>query len=327
MSAYIDAIKELSIPIIDLKASNLYNPLLIFRIKKIIDSNNFDIVHTHLFPSLYWSSVALRNRKNGILVYTEHSNYNKRRKNVVLKMIDRIAYKSYDAVIAISNEVKRNLIKNIKITPPVSVIPNGVDLRFIFEAQELGKENLTKLFKIPPNSYTILMVASFRYPKDQKTLITSLKYLNDNYHVLLAGEGDMMSKVEEYSKQQNTLDRIHFLGFRTDISSLMKSVDINVLSSDYEGMSGVTLESLASGKPFLGSDVPGINDIVPDKRFLFEKGNARDLADKIQKIINNPKLAEDMSATGLEYVKQFDMGIMIDRHIKLYEELLSQRNN
>src|SRR5690606_1814701 len=98
---------------------------------------------------------------------------------------------------------------------------------------------LCEQFGIPVSAKLILMTASFRYPKDQETLIETGKVLGSHYHILLAGIGEMRQQTEQIVEELSMQDRVHFLGFRTDTRSLMKSVDLNVLSTEYEGMSGV----------------------------------------------------------------------------------------
>ena len=96
-----------------------------------------------------------------------------------------------------------------------------------------------------------------------------MQHLPAHFHLFLAGRGALLEHTKQFTESLGLTERVHFLGMRTDVYSLMNKVDLNVLSTNFEGLSGVTLESLASGKPFIGSDVPGVNDIVPDPRFLF----------------------------------------------------------
>ncbi|MFT3909281.1 MAG: glycosyltransferase [Ferruginibacter sp.] len=168
----------------------------------------------------------------------------------------------------------------------------------------------------------LFMVARFHPPKDHETLVRTLQHLPSHFHVLFAGDGAGLNKVKQVSVMLNVQSRVHFLGFRNDIPELMKSADVNILSSLHEGFSGVVTEALATGKPFLGSDVLGINDVVPDKSFLFEKEDHAALAKKILAITADRSISEHMAITGPEHVKNFDTNMMIKRHIDLYEELL-----
>ena len=242
-----------------------------------------------------------------------------------MRPIEKYIYRGFDKVIAISEKVRSELeawtgIKNI------CLIKNGLDTKKIFTAQPYDNSFFEKEMNISDSSFKLFMTARFSYPKDQSTVVRALKLLPENIHAFFIGDGNLKTETEREVEEFQLGKRVHFLGFRTDVPSLIKSADINILSSAHEGMSGVTLEALAAGKPFLGSNVPGINDIVPDSRFLFKTKDEIDLAFKIQEIINKTELQSAMIKEGLNTVAKFDIEIMVNEHIRLYNSLLRQQS-
>ena len=82
--------------------------------------------------------------------------------------------------------------------------------------------------------------------KDQLTLIRSLKYLPNNVHIYFAGDGPALERIKMEAFDLGFESNIDFLGLRNDVYALMKMVDLeNVLSTNTEGLSGVTLESFS----------------------------------------------------------------------------------
>ncbi|KAA6440700.1 glycosyltransferase [Dyadobacter flavalbus] len=323
--SFLSDIKKAGITIHDLGINSFYNPLCAWKIRTFLTANTFDVVHVHLFPAQYWASLAVSSMMvRPVLIFTEHSNHNKRREKKYLQGIERAAYKPYSAIIAITDSVNTKLVAWIGQGEKIHTIHNGVDLTGIADAPKLDRSALRAQLNIPLNARLILMAASFRYPKDQGALIKACAILGKEYHVLLAGEGELKEKTKALAVECGVENQVHYLGFRTDISSLMKTVDLNVLSSSYEGMSGVTLESLAAGVPFLGSDVAGIREIVPDKSFLFVPGDEVDLANKIRPVFQEPGLSEKMATEAVIFVKSFSMENMVDKYILLYKKLLDQ---
>lgn len=322
--AFLSEIRSSGITIHDLGINSFYNPLCAWEIRKFLQANAFDIVHVHLFPALYWGglAVSLLNVKP-VLIFTEHSNHNKRRDRKYLQKIEQAAYSPYAAIIAITDSVNEKLSDWTGQGSKIETINNGVDLTTIANAPKLDRAALCAQLNIPTNAKLMLMAASFRYPKDQGAVIKACAILGNGYHLLLAGEGELKEKTQTLAVESGVNDQIHYLGFRTDISSLMKTVDLNILSSAYEGMSGVTLESLASGVPFLGSDVAGIREIVPDNSFLFAPGNEKDLAAKIESIFQSSDVPGKMAQKATAFVKKFDMEYMVDKYIRLYEKTMS----
>lgn len=327
-SEYLELLAGKQVKVDSLSIGSLYSPALIFKLRSFISRNNFDVVHVHLFPSMYWVSFAAKLlSKRPVFVFTEHSTQNNRLNNKLFQPVDRFIYKSYDSIIAISEAISLKLKAWTGTPNKVELIRNGINTSYFSIAAVYDRSFFVKEFSIPEEATILLMTARFLYPKDHLTVVKALQQLPAGFHVIFAGEGANKEDVEQYVQNNGLQNKVHFAGFRTDVPSLMKSVDMNILSSRYEGMSGVTLEALAAGKPFLGSDVPGINDVVPDKKFVFEAGNETDLAQRIQEILSSEKVKQQMINDGIAFAKQFDVSIMIEKHIALYSRLIGERKN
>jgi len=315
---YEQAISNSGIKIVNFDKS-FYNPLQVIQLILLIRKEKFDIIHAHLFPSQYWLAFAsLFIPSKTKLIKTEHSVFNERKNYRLLRPLEKIIYKRYSKIICITEQVKINLANWLKTESNLLVIHNGIDLKQ-FKADAKNGKNSTNLFD--KNNINILMTARFdSISKDHKTIINALQLLPANYRLFFAGEGPNTNVIKEYAKLQNLDSRVYFLGYRTDIAFLMSSTDINVLSTHFEGLSGVTLESLASGKPFLGSNVTGVNSIVPNTNFLFENGNHNELAKKIIAINTNHTLYQQMIIDAKLLIKQFDIHKMTNQYINLYQE-------
>ncbi|WP_304343515.1 glycosyltransferase [Chryseobacterium koreense] len=298
---------------------SLYNPFLIFKLIPILRKS--EVVHFHLFPTLYWvviASMFVRNKPK--LIYTEHSTHNKRRDSKIFKFLDRLVYKRIDKIVSISKDVDTNIKDHLGQTfeSKVSLIHNGVDLQTITSATAYHKSDLG--FENP--DILLLQVSSFRWQKDQATLIKALKSLPSDYKLLLAGDGPLREEMENLVKELELTGRVQFLGNRPDIPNLLKTADIIVLSSKHEGLSLASIEGMASGKPFIGSDVPGLSEIVKDYGVLFPRGNSQQLAEKIEKLRNDKSYSGEVVEKCLARASQFDLSIMIDKHIDLYRSLI-----
>jgi len=314
-------LKENQVKIIDFNVSR-YNPFQIIKLVRYIKENNVDVVHAHLFPTQYWLSIASLFLSSKVkIIKTEHAVYNSRRKWKLFLPIERFVYRRFQVVIGITEEVKRSLVAWLgKNVVESVIINNGVNLNQI--QSEQNDIDISDYDFIDRDSINILMVASFDgSQKDQKTLLKSLKLLPHEFKVYFVGEGSYRIEIEKFCQKAGLSDRVTFLGLRQDVYKLMYLVDINVLSTNYEGMSGVVLESLASTNPFLGSDVAGVKEIVPDKRFLFAKGDEKELAEKILHIAHDEQCRLDLVSAALSHVRKFDIKKMVDSHLELYYSL------
>ena len=138
---------------------------------------------------------------------------------------------------------------------------------------------------------------------------------------MLVGDGEQRRECEQLVNTLKLNDRVIFLGQRMDVAEILKSCKIIVLSSLYEGLSLSSIEGMASGKPFLASNVPGLVEIVNGAGILFECGNEKDLASKIEQLLLNNDYYNQISLSGQQRASQFDISIMVQSHINLYQSV------
>jgi len=312
--------KGIKINILDL--NNIYNPKNIILIINFIKNSNFDIIHAHLFPTLYWTSLASKFiiNKEFKLIYTEHNTHNKRRDHFFFKPIEKFIYNEYDEIISISSEVKRKLIKWLKIKnkDKVTIIENGIDTQKFKNAERYLKNDLCP--NCCEDDIFITMVGRFSEQKDQKTLIKVMKELGDHTHLILVGEGQLINEHKKYTKKLNLDKRVHFLGFRDDVERVLKTSDIIVLSSHWEGFGLVAVEGMAAGKPVLASNVKGLKEIVEGAGLLFEQGNVNYLKKIINKLIHDADFYQKISQRCSIHSGNYDIENMVQNLLEVYNK-------
>lgn len=296
---------------------HLYSPLQIFQIIKHIRKKKYDIVHAHLFPTLYWLSLAkLFFRFKTLILFTEHNTHNKRLGSAVFRWIDKIIYHQYSKIIAITPQVKEVLIQKLNIKEnKIKVVYNGVDINKYKNAKVYNKEDF-----FDKDSIMLIQVSRFHPQKDQKTLIKTLALLPNTYKLLLVGNGDTQEECKQLVQSLSLQERVQFLGNRTDIPSLLKTADIAVQSSHWEGFGLTAVEAMAAGKPIIASNVIGLKDIVSDYGLIFEKGNENDLLQKIQSLANKDYY-EQISEKCSRRAEDFQLTIMVEKTVALYQKL------
>lgn len=309
--------KDINIHI--LNRTSFYNPSLIFKIGKIL--KKYNLVHVHLFPSLYFVPLAkLLKRLKLPLVYTEHSTNNKRRNKRYLDILETFIYNRYRKIITISPEVDEALKNHVNIpSNRITLIPNGIDIKRYQDANSYEK----KMFFEDVDAKILIQVSSFRYPKDQQTIVRALKLLPDNVKLLLVGEGPLVDQVKLLVSQLELSNRVLFLGVRMDVPELLKTSDIIILSSAYEGLSLASLEALSSGRPFLASDVRGIRETVLGFGILFEYQNENQLADNIKLLLSDKEYYNQTSLKCMDRASNYSLEKMVDSYIKIYKEILN----
>jgi glycosyltransferase involved in cell wall biosynthesis len=291
-----------------------YDARIIPAIRKLTHENSYDVVHANLFPTLYW--VALARPKAKKLIFTEHGTFNRRMNKFIFKPIERYIYGRYDSIVCVGNNVHKALCAWLpSLCPRMQMIYNGIDLNSFANVQAADR----KSFNIPSTAAVAGMVARFYSPKDHKTVIDAAALL-PGLHVLFVGDGENRQAMQEYAARAGLDKRIHFLGYRNDIASLLKLCDVCIQSSYNEGIPLSVAEAMACGIPVIASDVNGLNEIVQDKKsgLLFKCADAGDLAEKIKSVLRDTALKTKLRAGALTRALDFSLDTTVNKLIALY---------
>jgi glycosyltransferase involved in cell wall biosynthesis len=296
---------------------SVYNPLHVFRLMKFL--RKYDVVHVHLFPSLYWVALAkLLSRSKAKIVYTEHCTTNWRMEQAAVKPFDRFIYRLYDRIVCISGEVKNAIAPYAKGDPgKYVVIENGVDLSKIKNAEALQKADLG----LKPTDKVVIQVSRFQPQKDQKTAIRAVKDLAEDVHLMLVGEGEELEPCKKLAAELQIAHRVHFMGVRMDVPRLLKTADVVLLSSHFEGLSLSSIEGMASGKPFIASNVPGLGEVVSGAGLLFEESDEKALAENISRVLSDGDFRQKIVSACLQRAANYDISVMANKHLDLYSRL------
>lgn len=290
---------------------NVYNPLNI--IKLIPYLNKFDIIHTHNTAPQLFVAIASLFTKHGRLFTTEHNTTNRRRDIKGFVYIDQWMYNRYNKIICISDQAEANLREYLKSSSnKIFTIYNGIDIQKFIEAEPI--KELQEQFK---DCHLGIMVAGFRDQKDQTTLIKAYKLLPKEYHLLLVGTGENEESCKLLAKELQVDNRVHFMGMRTDIPQLLHTADTVIMSSHYEGLSLSSIEGMASGNPFIASDVDGLHEVVEGAGILFPHGNEKSLADEIKKLSDDTYRKNTISLCQ-KRAKLYDISVMASHYNNTY---------
>jgi len=311
--------------------SSFYNPRYIFQLIRIM--RKYDVVHTHnSAPQLFAAMANIFCHKK--LVTTEHSTNNrKREKGGLLRLMDKWMYRRYDTVICISEIAENKLREYLSLTPNPGLTPtpsprgegnmllpndnictinNGVDVDGIHKAAPIEE--------LKTDKFVTVMVAGFREAKDQDTVVKALSLLpQDQYEVWLVGVGRRQEIVKSLAESLKVQDSVKFLGLRTDVPNILKTADVVVMSTHYEGLSLSNIEGMAAGKPFVASDVEGIHEVTEGYGLLFPHEDAAALAGIIQQLHDDQAFYNQTARRCYERARQFDISEMVRRYNEVYE--------
>lgn len=313
-------LQEVGIDVIYLSNKwDIYSPKNILRLRKIL--KDYDIVHTHTYAAQLWVAfTSLFLNKNKKYITTEHNTNNRRREISYFKYLDNWMYSRYNKIISITDATQINLKKwlNNKNEQKYLIINNGINLEKYYSTFAINRKEIAPNLK--DEDVLICMIGRFSEQKDQKTLIKSMQFLDESYKLILLGDGDKKNE-EKLTEELNLKDRIYFLGYKSNVAEIVKSCDIAVLSSHWEGFGLAAVESMALGIPTIGSDVEGLKDVLENGGLIFQVGESKKLSDLILNLIENKKLYNKISKMGIKKSKIYSLNNFMKQYLKIYEEV------
>jgi len=221
---------------------------------------------------------------------------------------------------------------------PLEVIPNGVDFAFFSsKLSDQQKSAMRAKRNIEEGEILVLNASRLVEKNGVDDSILALEYLPENVKMLIMSDGPDRDKLLALVMKKNLQERVCFFGAYTpeELASNLQIADVFTRPSHSEGQGIAFLEAMAAGVPIVTTEVGGIPDFITDPSSklgkvlptgLFAKiGDPKDIAEKIQQLLDDPELAYVLSANAKQLVKEkYDwMNLAEDMRKKVFDKVLS----
>jgi len=287
---------------------NLYNTPVVTAIQEFVRRSHADVIHVHS-PPPFTERFAAKGAKDAQkpLVVTHHCDLElkgflgKMAVNVYQSLLGKYPLKMADRVISTTNSYATTSRSLWDID--VDVVPNAVDVNR-FHPKNKGDFIRDKF--VEGDEPIALFVGRLVPHKGIGILIRALEYLQSG-KLLIVGDGPYLNWLKQLTKKLKLEDRVVFVGPISDywLPAYYAATDVVVLpsTSRLEAFGIVGLEAMASGKPLVLSDIPGVRDVISsDEGFIVEPLDPEALAEALEKIWNYPENAKQMGLKGRERV-------------------------
>ena len=278
----------------------LNNLKAIKELKKIIDKEQFEIIHCHTpMGSVVTRIAAMKARKNGTrVIYTAHGFHFYKGAPILnwclFYPIEKWLSAYTDTLITINKEDYELVKRKFKKCKDIQYVPGvGIDEeKFNFELTQEEKNVLRKSLGINEKDFVLIYSAELSKRKRQIWLINSIKDTlkkYNNIHLILPGLDSLKGKCQELVKELNLEKQVHILGFRKDIPKLLKISDVAISSSKQEGLPVNILEAMYVGLPIVATDCRGNRDLVENdvNGYLVPLNEHNTFKNKVEAVINN----------------------------------------
>jgi glycosyltransferase involved in cell wall biosynthesis len=312
----------------------------LLRLVRIVARERPRIVHTHAAKAGTLGRLAALlapGRKERVLVHTFHghslSGYFSSPTAWVYRMIERFLARRTDRLIAVSEEVRDELVAmGVAPMERFEVIHLGFDLSR-FAVQESAREEARRLvrerFGIPYEAHVVTLIARVVKVKRVDRFIDMASRLADerpDVWFLIVGDGDRRSECETSPLASSVGKRLVWAGFQRDIPSMCFASDVVALTSDNEGTPVSLIEAQAAGVPVVTTRVGGVGTVVIQGQTGKIVGrDAGELAKAVGDLLDDPDSREQMGTLGRRHsVATFSIERLVADIHGLYERLLRE---
>lgn len=335
-SDFADRIRVPDVPVIALEKSGGWDPGVFLRLRDvlrrlqpaIVHSRNLGVLEGQIVSALAGVPVRIHG-EHGRDTYDLHGV--SRKYNLFRKAVRPLIH-HYTSV---NRDLAEWLVRTIGIPEArVTVIPNGVDTGR-FRPAGIERPCIGPPGFAPPGSFVCGTVGRMQTVKDQATLVRAFIDLvrrrpdiSKRLRLVLIGDGPLREGCLALLQEAGCAEHAWLPGERTDVSDLLRGLDLFVLPSIGEGMSNTILEAMATGLPVVATKVGGNEEVVEEGRtgFLVPPSDPAALAAAIERYVDGADLAPAQGAAARGRVeREFSLDRMVEGYARTYEAVLMRR--
>ena len=310
--------------------------LALLDLTAFLRKNPYHIVHTHNSKAGFLGRLAAKLVGVPVIVHTVHGfafhDQEPLWRQMLFRNLERLASRWSDRMIFISQPLidwalKDHIVGEDKITK----IYSGIQLDKFHPVKSEEKDQIRSKWSIKKEEAVVGIVSKLWEGKGHTVLIEAFKLLKEKIKdakLVIVGEGYLYDELFRRVGNNGLRDSVLFTGFQMDVSEIIATFDVAVLPSFFEGMGRVILEAMAMEKPIVASRVGGIPDLIDQgiNGLLVRPGDARELADALERVLSDNGLAKRLGREGRKRIKdQFSADVMVRSIEKLYRELLARK--
>ena len=262
----------------EVKVRTKIDLLAILQMRRWFREQKFDIVHTHLSTSSINGCLAAKFA--GIpSVATVHG------------MSSKWSFIFADHMIGVSQGVCDHLVAQGVPSAKTTAVYTGVDV----PSGAMSKQEAREAFDLPSDATVFGTVARLTPMKGIDTGLEAFRILAEKVpgsHYVLVGSGDGEPIYRQWVSDNKLQDRVHFLGYQSNVFNPLAAMDIFLFPSLKEAMGISVVEALAMGLPVVSTNVGGLPEVItPEVGFLVPPNDAQAMAAGAQTSLNRPELA------------------------------------
>jgi len=294
------------------------------------------IVETHTAKAGFVGRLAARLARVPVVVHTFHGHilngYFGSSKTYLLRYMERLLAKTTDAVLAVSECVKRDLVAHGVARPDeIRVVPLGIELEpFLVSHKTRGGFRME--LGLDGHERLVGIVGRLAPIKNHQLFLNAaalVRRAEPQARFVVVGDGALRSELETRARELGICDRVFFTGWRRDLPRVYADLDVLVVSSDNEGTPLAAIEAMAAGCPVVATCVGGMPDVVRhgETGMLVSPRSPQELAAGILAVIQDRGLRAGLGEKARpDMQRRFDKRRLIADMERLYTGLLAYKS-
>lgn len=286
---------------------------MLMKIRKVIKTHQPDIIHTHLNPAGWYTSLV--RPKHIPQIHTLHVSYSDNTDTGKIQLFFEkkcLLQKKEANLITLSQLLKDDLVNSIKIKGKVFVLSNFIDDIFFSENPKLSAN---------PEVFRFIAVGNLRPQKNYRYLMEIFRILKDepvSVDVYGVGDHTILSNV---AKKEGL--SVKFMGPSDNLKDIYWRYDGFIMPSKFEGFGLTAYEAMASGLPLLLSDIGAFKSLIKNNALYFSLSDPNNAAEIIRNVLNGKIDIRGMTENAKEFAKQnVRRDIYIKKLLSIYNQVL-----
>lgn len=244
--------------------------------------------------------------------------------------IERALARRTTRIVTVSPRLREDLLRmGIGRPERAEVVPLGLELER-FRRPPAAPTGLRTALGLAEGELLLAIIGRLVPIKDHPMLFEALARLGTAgpaAHLLVVGDGEERQRLLGLAERLGIAPRVHFLGWRTDLESILPEVDMVVCASRNEGTPVSLIEAMAAGVAVCSTEVGGVADLVThgETGWLVPAGDPAAMGRAVLELLADPARRRRLAAAGQAAVlARHDVSRLVRRVTQLYEELLRE---
>ena len=298
----------------------------------MIRRNRYQIVHTHTAKAGFLGRLAAALAGTPVIIHTVHGvtfhDHMPRWQRAFYLFLERLAGRFTHQFVTVGEDVKARYVEaGIGEARAYETIYSGMPLDEYLAAGEMNdleRARLRRELGLEPQHVAVAMAARLEPRKGHTYLFQAVERLASEHpdlRVFILGDGAHRAELEAEVARRGLDARVRFLGHRTDLARVFAAVDVSVLTSLWEGLPRVLVQSAAAGRPIVTFDVEGAWEVVREGEngFIVPTRDVDALTARLDTVLRDRRRARAMGLVGRQQVTEaWTVETMLDRLDAMY---------